>query len=48
MYRRTGGAHVERSALPSAGERHRRIDGAGFDAATNDRERAECIRTTLY
>ena len=40
--------HVERSRLPSAGEIHRCIDGAGFDAATYDRERAERIRTTLY
>ena len=40
--------HVERSRLPSAGEIHRRINGAGFDAATYDRELAERVRTTLY
>jgi hypothetical protein len=48
MHRRTGGAHAERSPLPSAGKRHRRIDGAGFDAATYNREQAERLRTTLY
>lgn len=40
--------HVERSRLPSAGEIHRRINGAQFDAATYDRELAERVRTTLY
>jgi PPOX class probable FMN-dependent enzyme len=40
--------HVERSRLPSAGQIHRRINGAGFDAATYDREFAERVRTTLY
>jgi PPOX class probable FMN-dependent enzyme len=40
--------HVERSQLPSAGEIHRRLNGAGFDAATYDREFAERVRTTLY
>ncbi|KPD15376.1 pyridoxamine 5'-phosphate oxidase [Burkholderia sp. ST111] len=40
--------HVERSRLPSAGEIHRRINGASFDAATYDRELAERVRTTLY
>ncbi|MFB9123232.1 pyridoxamine 5'-phosphate oxidase family protein [Paraburkholderia dipogonis] len=40
--------HVERSRLPSAGEIHRRINGAHFDAATYDRELAERVRTTLY
>ncbi|MFM0737358.1 pyridoxamine 5'-phosphate oxidase family protein [Paraburkholderia xenovorans] len=40
--------HVERSSLPSAGEIHRRINGASFDATTYDREFAERIRTTLY
>jgi hypothetical protein len=40
--------HVERSRLPSAGQIHRRINGAGFDAATYDREFAERVQTTLY
>jgi hypothetical protein len=40
--------HVERSRLPSAGQIHQRINGAGFDAATYDRELAERVRTTLY
>ncbi|WP_168791275.1 pyridoxamine 5'-phosphate oxidase family protein [Paraburkholderia aromaticivorans] len=40
--------HVERSRLPSAGEIHRRINGAQFDAATYDRELAERVRATLY
>lgn len=40
--------HVERSRLPSAGEIHRRLNGADFDAATYDRELAERVRTTLY
>ncbi|MFM0551993.1 pyridoxamine 5'-phosphate oxidase family protein [Paraburkholderia sediminicola] len=40
--------HVQRSRLPSAGEIHRRINGAQFDAATYDRELAERVRTTLY
>jgi PPOX class probable FMN-dependent enzyme len=40
--------HVERSRLPSAGEIHRRLNGAGFDAATYDRELAERVRTALY
>ena len=40
--------HVERSRLPSAGQIHRRINGADFDAATYDRELAERVRTTLY
>ncbi|RAS23821.1 pyridoxamine 5'-phosphate oxidase family protein [Paraburkholderia bryophila] len=40
--------HVERSRLPSAGEIHRRINGASFDAATYDRELDERVRTTLY
>ena len=40
--------HVERSRLPSAGEIHRRINGAQFDAATYDRELAERVRTALY
>lgn len=40
--------HVERSRLPSAGEIHRRINGASFDAATYDRELVERLRTGLY
>ncbi|WP_176059376.1 pyridoxamine 5'-phosphate oxidase family protein [Paraburkholderia sp. BCC1876] len=40
--------HVERSRLPSAGDIHRRINGASFDAATYDRELDERVRTTLY
>jgi PPOX class probable FMN-dependent enzyme len=40
--------YVERSRLPSAGEIHRRINGAQFDAATYDRELAERVRTALY
>ena len=40
--------HVERSRLPTAGEIHRRINGASFDAVTYDRELAERVRTTLY
>ncbi|NYH14637.1 pyridoxamine 5'-phosphate oxidase family protein [Paraburkholderia bryophila] len=40
--------HIERSRLPSAGEIHRRINGASFDAATYDRELDERVRTTLY
>lgn len=40
--------HVERSRLPSAGEIHRRINGAQFDAATYDRELAERVRAALY
>ncbi len=40
--------HVERSRLPSAGEIHRRLNGADFDAAAYDRELAERVRTTLY
>ncbi|WP_144148921.1 pyridoxamine 5'-phosphate oxidase family protein [Paraburkholderia sp. BCC1884] len=40
--------HVERSRLPSAGEIHRRINGASFDARTYDLELDERVRTTLY
>lgn len=40
--------HVDRSRLPSAGQMHRRINGASFDAANYDRELAERVRTTLY
>ena len=40
--------HVERSRLPSAGEMHRRINGASFDVAQYDREQVERLRTSLY
>jgi len=40
--------HVERARLPSAGEIHRRINGASFDVDAYDRDLAERLRTSLY
>ncbi len=40
--------HLERSALPSAGAIHKRLNGGQFDAETYDREAPARVQASLY